>query len=163
MLPAARSAAIFEDIVEFIQNPAGFWSNAGEGFGILAIGSGARLGLATATAANVLGLAMISPSFVAPVVIPEEEGEAAPERSDFTGKVGAVAAPILALSGSDDPAIPATRIDQARAAAPHAEWIVYEGVGAGFEDDYGEGFDQPAFADAMERIAVFFEKTLPPA
>ena len=168
-LPPARTAAIIEDIVEFVQNPAGYWSDAEHGYGILALGSGARPGVTAAAAAAVEGLAMVSPSFIAPV---EEiaEGDrddtvgaveqAGVEPDDATDDLAAVAAPILVLSGGADPNLAPEAIERCRGLAPHAEWIVYEALAGDFVDDSGEGFDEPAFADAMDRLTTFFEKQL---
>lgn len=152
-----RTGAIIEDIVEFVQNPAGYWSNAERGYGILSVGSGARPAIAAATSADVASLAMVSPSLVIPALYEESVPV------DTTDSLSAVTAPILAISGGSDDANSADRVERSRAAAPHAEWIVYDGLGADFVDDYSDGFDQPAFADAMDRLNAFFEKTLPEA
>lgn len=157
-VPARRTAAIIEDIVEFIRNPAGYWSNAEDGYGVLALGSGARPGVAAAKGARVAGLALVSPQFVAPED-PASDDEAPP--LDVTPALAAVAAPILGISGGADESLPKDQLEGVRSAAPHAEWIVYDGLGGDFFDDYRAGFDQPAFADAMERLTGFFEKTLP--
>jgi carboxymethylenebutenolidase len=171
-LPAERSAAIIEDVVAFTQNPAGHWSDAERGYGILTIGSGVRPGVRAAASAGVQGFAMVSPSFVAPVEeIPEDEaGEAIAEEvrvvvepDDATDDLATVAAPILALSGGDDPNLTPEAIERCRGLAPHAEWIVYEGLTSDFVDDSAGGFDHPAFTDAIERLTAFFEKLLSPS
>jgi carboxymethylenebutenolidase len=155
-VPARRTAAIVEDIVEFIQNPAGYWSNAEHGYGVLGIGSGARPAVAAGQGRDVLAAAFLSPQLVAPQAPDADEVPL-----DETPSLASVAAPILGISGGADEALPKERLETVRAVAPHAEWIVYDGLGADFADDYRDGFDQPAFADAMERLTTFFEKTLP--
>ncbi len=74
-----------------------------------------------------------------------------------------MADPILGLAGKDDAFADVEAVGAARAAAPHAEWVLYEGAGEDFFDDAREGFDQQAFDDAIERIVAFSDKHLPPA
>ncbi|HEX9856652.1 MAG TPA: dienelactone hydrolase family protein [Acidimicrobiia bacterium] len=133
-----RSAADLDDIVEFVSNPAGSWSSAGRGYGLLALGSGAELAVAAAAKRGVLALALAYPA---------EDG--------LTG-ISAVTAPVLGLLPRGEEG----SIGSVRSAAPHAELVVYDGVSRGFLDDSGDAFDQPAFSDALERISVFFEKHL---
>ena len=161
----ARAAAVIEDIVEFIQNPAGHWSNAEDGYGLLSIGSGARHAVPAAGLSDVVALGMVSPP-LAVTALEHEAGQIAggdvtAPSVDLVPGLGVVTALILALSGNADDASPMADIDRARAAAPHAEWIVYDGYGADFINDFRDGFDQSGFVDAIERLTVFYEKTLP--
>lgn len=141
-IPVAHARRVLSDIVSFIVNPAGFWSNAEHGFGILGLGSGG--GIATETAVD-SGAALVLAASL-PVAA-----------------LARVTAPILGLLGKDDEVVSLEDVAAARADAPHAEWVLYEGVGHDFLDDYLEGFDDQAHQDAVERIVEFCEKHLPPA
>lgn len=77
-------------------------------------------------------------------------------------RFGELVSPLLGIYGKADDAIPIADIMEARAAAPQAEWVLYDGVGGDFMDDYLPSFDLAAHRDAIERLQGFFEKHLPP-
>ncbi len=136
----AHARRVLLDIVTFIVNPAGFWSNAERGFGILGLGSGG--GPATGVAVDPGAALVLAASL--PVA-----------------DLSRVTAPILGLLGKDDEVVSLEDVATARAEAPHAEWVLYDGVGHDFLDDYLEGFDEQAHRDAVGRIVEFCEKHLP--
>lgn len=154
----SRAAAVIEDIVAFTTNPTGFWSSAGRGYGVLAVGRGVRFAIPAAHAARVRGLAMVAPALT-PVEVLGEDGEVIRVVDDVPALAG-VAAPILGLSGDAERAVVDGHVERARAVAPHAEWVVYEGADADFADDYRDGFDVAVFGDTMERLTGFFTKVL---
>lgn len=141
-VPRRRALRDAQDLVRYIENPAGFWSSAEDGFAVLGVGDG---GSVAAQLAASTGAALV---LVASAPEPEE--------------LAAVTGPVLGLAGKDDDEVSADQVAALRSAAPHGEWVLYEGVGHDFHDDYLAGFDQQAFQDAVERIAAFAEKHLPP-
>ncbi len=144
--------AVLSDVAGFITNPSGFWSNAASGFGLLGFGSG---GLHAAHAL-VDGMGEALSLVGSPLV--ERDGE-----PGLAALAPAIARPLLALYGREDEGAPVEDVLALRAVAPHGEFVLYDGVGSDFFDDYSEGYDAAAAADAIERLAGFFEKQLPAA
>ncbi|MBA2338350.1 MAG: dienelactone hydrolase family protein [Acidimicrobiia bacterium] len=142
-LPAGLDADL-DDIVSFVTNRAGFWSSAEFGFGVLGIGTGA------APAARLAGR---SPQAAVAVV-------SAPLQP-IAGLL-ATTSGLLGLFGRDDAEVPVDEVIAARGSLPHAELVLYEGVGADFLDDGQPGYDLEAATDAVERLVAFFIKHLPP-
>jgi dienelactone hydrolase len=68
--------------------------------------------------------------------------------------------PVLALYGADDEWIDRSTVDEAQRRNDHGQWLLYEGVGHGFIDIDGDGFDQSAADDAFARLIAFFKATL---
>lgn len=139
----ARIARDIADVVGYIVNPAGFWSNAEDGFAVLGLGEGGPHAVAAARADH------------APLIL----AGAALDLAELAG----TAVPVLGLYGREDELVTVDTVMQARGVIPQAEWVLYEGVGHHFMDDYLAGFDLEAYRDAVERIAGFCEKHLPPA
>jgi carboxymethylenebutenolidase len=137
-----RGRRDLEDLVGFVTNPAGFWSNAEDGFGIVGLGGGGRL---ATTAALDTG----SPLVLAGASL-------------LPGLLEQLTAPALGIFGKADEVIPLDEIMAARERAPRVEWVLYDGVGHDFLDDYLEAFDDAAHQDTVERIAAFCEEHLPP-
>ncbi len=82
----------------------------------------------------------------------------APLRGDATRDMAVIdaipliGAPTLGLYGADDDLIPVEDVDEAQAATPNGQWIVYEGVGHGFLDPSQVEYDPGAEADAIARM-----------
>jgi dienelactone hydrolase len=128
--------------IGFITNPAGHWSNAEYGFGILSVGDGASADATAAVSSGLVSsLALVDPTL----------DQAA------LGLLTEVAVPVLGCSGREGLA----GLEDARAAAPHAEWVVYEGVGAQYWNINAEGYDQVAAEDTRDRVIEFFAESLP--
>ncbi len=161
MVPAARAASDLEAIAEFIANPAGFWSNAEQGFGILAFGEGARLAVPFAAQHEGSPLALVSARLQPPSPELDRDGNPLPVPEYPLASIGTVVAPILGASGREDATVPVDDVMELRRLAPHAEWALYDGVGEHFTDDYTVGYDDEATRDVFERIVSFFEKHLP--
>jgi carboxymethylenebutenolidase len=68
--------------------------------------------------------------------------------------------PVLGLYGAEDELIHASTVDEAQARNDHGQWLLYEGVGHGFLDIDGSGFDQSAADDAFARLLAFFKGSL---
>jgi hypothetical protein len=50
-----------------------------------------------------------------------------------------------------------------RKAVPQAEWVIYDGAGANYWDDYLPSYDVEIVADTWDRLAAFYERPLPDA
>lgn len=148
---AARVSGDIDAIVDFISNPAGFWSSAERGFGIVGFGVGGGSATAAAVRNNAAALALVS----APLI--DDVDGSGGTIEEFVGLV----CPLIGIYGKADDAVPIADIMEARAAAPQAEWVLYDDVGADFIDDYLPSFDLGAHRDAIERLHGFFEKHLP--
>jgi dienelactone hydrolase len=68
--------------------------------------------------------------------------------------------PVLGLYGAEDDLIDSGSVDEAQRRNEHGQWLLYDGVGHGFLDVDGDGFDQSAADDAFARIIAFFKATL---
>jgi carboxymethylenebutenolidase len=146
MLPMARAAADLGDVVEYIANPAGFWSSAEHGFAVLGAGQGGTLAVDVAVAHGAQAVGLV----------------AAPLDEAVAHGLGAFPGGVLGLYGRDDEVVAIDGVLAARSDLPHAEIVVYEGVGHDFIDDLRPTFDQQAATDAIERLSIFFVKHLPP-
>jgi len=150
-IPPARAQADLDGVVGFITNPAGFWSSAERGFGIVGFGLGGTPATAAAIRHDAAALALVA----APLL--DDEG------AGIVDSFAELTAPLLGLYGKAEDAVTIADIMEARAAAPQAEWVLYDGAGDGFMDDYLPGFDLGAHRDSIDRLATFFEKELPAA
>ena len=129
--------------VKFIINPAGLWSNAEHGFGLLAFGDGSLTAVEHAASSPLVA----SLALVDPVI-----GDRA------VALLGDVDVPILGTSGREV----LDGVELAREAAPHAEWVVYDGVGAQFWNINADEYDVGAAEDTTDRVLEFLPGTLPP-
>jgi carboxymethylenebutenolidase len=160
-IPAGRALNDLAAIAEFIENPAGFWSNAEQGFGILAFGEGGRFAVPFAAQHHGCPLALVSPRLKAPPPELDRDGNELPVPRYPLASIGSLVGPVFGASGRDDASVPVDDVMELRRLAPHAEWAIYDGVGEHFSDDYTDGFDDQATRDLLERLVAFFEKHLP--
>lgn len=137
--PAAGGLAAY---TRFITSSSGHWSNAEYGFGVLGLGDGSESAILEAAASElVAALALVDPVL--------DDGA--------VSMLAGIDIPMLGLSGRDA----AEGVDAARSAAPHAEWVIYDGVGAGYWNIDGDEYVASPAADTGERVVEFFSKTLP--
>lgn len=129
-------------VVRYVQNPAGFWSSAEDGFAVLGMGSGGPPAVATAADFEAALILAASPLPIDGLL-------------DIT-------TPILGLFGRDDEMVPLDAVMATRGELPHSEWVLYDRMGHDFLDDYLDGFDLEVLQDAVERIVGFCEKHLGP-
>lgn len=66
-----------------------------------------------------------------------------------SGAVASIGAPVLGFFGAED--VEVESVDALQAATANGQWIVYEGVGAGFLDAGSDGFHAGAERDALAR------------
>ena len=152
-VPDDRALGDLAGIIDFMANPAGTWSSAELGFGILALGTGSRwAAMAAARSDLVSAFALIAPD-LRPLVA--EAGEVEPWIAPDT--------PVLGLSGREDDDASEAMVAVVRQAVPQAEWVIYDGTGADYWDDYLATYDAEVVADTADRLVVFFERHLPAA
>lgn len=141
-VPADRARRDLTDVIRYIENPAGFWSSAEDGLVVLGIGEGGPIAISGAVETQ-------SSLVLAAAAIYREH-------------LALVTGSILGVYGKEDEVVPIDEVISARAVVPHAEWVLYDGVGHDFLDDYLEGFNGEAQQDTVERITAFCEKHLSP-
>lgn len=146
-LPASQADRVITDIVAFIANPAGFWSSAEHGFGVLGIGTGGVAAVRAAVDQNAAALALV----YAPL--------AAEEVSQLVRYRGAA----LGLYGRKDEIVAASDVSAWRDEAPRLRLVMYGEAGHDFLDDNGDTYAPTVAGDAIERIAEFFAGRLPAA
>ncbi len=145
-LDTDRVLRMILDVVRFLRNPAGFWSSAEHGYGVLALGEGLRfvLPLLTAAQPEVLGLAYTA------------------QTDESNARLARFGGPILGVWGGDDEVVDLTGARRLREEHRRTEIVMYGGVGHAFLDDGSDDYDFAAAQDALDRLAEFFAKELPP-
>ena len=139
---AAPAPGGLDAFIGFITASTGHWSNAEHGFGMLGLGDGSTAAIAEAAASDlVAAIAIIDPVL----------DEAA------LRMFGEVTVPLLGCVGRDV----SEGLDEARAAAPQAEWVVYDGAGSAYWDIDADGYSPAAAEDTQDRVVEFFTKNLP--
>ncbi len=126
---------------DFITNPAGFWSNAEDGYGVIGFGDGAWAAVTQAVNEPVASLALVGGEF----------GDGVAEA------LVSVTCPVLGCAGKEG----LDGLDEIRGAAPHAEWVLYGGVGPDYWNIDAEGFSPKGAEDTGARTVEFFANTLP--
>jgi hypothetical protein len=130
--------------IAYITNPAGHWSNAEYGFGLLAFDDAAAAALQRAADAHLVrAVALVAPAL-------DDAAFAALER---------VRVPLLGCA----PGAEGDEIERARRAAPQGEWVVYNGAEPRYWDIDDDSFVPSAADDTSDRVLEFFAgDTLPP-
>lgn len=148
-----RALAILDELHQFVISDDVTW-NVEDRVGILATDVGGRFGLIkTATRDWVRSLAICYTPLTG-----DEERE-----HQVAGYLDHLPVPILGLYGAADELIDNATVDEAQRRNDHGQWLLYEGVGHGFLDIDGDGFDQSAADDALARLIAFFKASLAPA
>lgn len=152
-LPDDRALAVLDELHQFVVSDDFDWNN-GSGVGVLATDVGGRFGLIKAATRDwVKSLALC----YTPLTGDEEREHQVADYLDH------LPVPVLGLYGANDDLIDGSTVDEAQRRNDHGQWLLYDGVGHGFLDVNGPGFDQSAADDAFARIVAFFKATLPPA
>lgn len=146
-VPAGQADRDLADIVAFVTNPAGFWSSAEHGFGVLGMGIGGPVAIRTAVAHRAAALAL--------VYTPLGAGDVA-SLARYRGAA-------LGLYGRKDEVVPPDDISAVRNEVPRLQVVMYGEAGHDFLDDYGDTYDAAVSGDAVERLSEFFAAKLPPA
>jgi dienelactone hydrolase len=135
------------DVASFIRNPAGFWSSAEDGFGMLGLGGGGSNAVTAAARTEAACLALVT----------------TPLHDDARRALASFSGSLLGVFSRDDELADGEHVAKLREDAPHGEFVIYGGVGHDFLDDYADPYDFSVARDAIDRIAGFYEKHLPPA
>lgn len=156
-VPDDRALGDLTGIADFIANPSGTWSSAEHGFGILTLGTGSRWGAMVAERSELVkALALVAPD----LRLISTEGDGADVAGEPQFPLGI---PVLGFSGRDDEGASPAAVAAVRQAAPQAEWVIYDGAGADYWDDYLPTYDAEIVADTGDRLTPFFERHLPAA
>jgi dienelactone hydrolase len=145
-----RALYILDELHQFLVSDDVSW-NADNRVGILGTDVGGRFGVIKAATRDwVRSLALC----YTPLTGDEEREHQVAEYLDH------LPVPVLALYGAEDELIHNASIDEAQTRNDHGQWLLYEGVGHGFFDIDGDGFDQSAADDAFARLLAFFKGSL---
>ncbi len=150
---------ILRDVGRYLADGLGPWDTDDEGFGIVATQAGAIHGVETAIAFG-SPLVLVAPNLreISPGL--DEQFKPLPAPPGVLDRLPELVEPLLGLIGKADEVSPIDDVMAARSAAPHSQWVIYEGAGHDFLDDNEAGFDASAFGDAFDRIVEFFGKNL---
>ena len=152
-LPDDRALSTLDELHQFMVSDDVTW-NVDDRIGVLGTDVGGRFGLIKAATRDWIRSLAIC---YTPLTGDEERGH---QVADYLEHLPV---PVLGLYGSEDELIDASTVDEAQRRNDHGQWLLYEGVGHGFLDIDGEGFDQSAADDAFARIVAFFRASLAPA
>ncbi len=134
-------------IAGFITNPAGDWSNAEYGYGVVAFESGLRDAAAlTASDALVVAVACVGSTI-------DDESAGDLELADV---------PTLFIGSRGDEAADIEGSLAARERLPQTTFVVYGDGDTGFWNDDAPGFRQDRFDDTVRRLVGFLAERLPP-
>lgn len=145
-----RALAVLDELHQFVVSDDVNW-NVEDRCGILGTDTGGRFGVIKAATRDwVRSLAIC----YAPLTGDEER------EHQVAGYLDHLPVPVLGLYGADDELIDGSTVDEAQRRNDHGQWLLYEGVGHGFLDIDGDGFDQSAADDAFARLVAFFKASL---
>lgn len=152
-LTDAQALRVLDETHEYLSSEDIEWAHT-DRIGMLGLDIGGRFALITAAHRPWVGATAVA---YTPLT-----GD---EKRDFpiADMLGHLATPVLGLYGSDDELIDADSVDEAQSRNPSGQWLLYQGVGHGFLDEVGPGFDSASFEDAIVRLANFFTGNLPAA
>jgi carboxymethylenebutenolidase len=145
-VPARQAHRDLADIAAFITNPAGFWSSAEHGFGVMGMGIGGPVAVRTAVAHGAPALALVY----------------SPLGPDDVSALARFRGTTLGLYGRRDEVVPPEEVSTVRDEVPRLQLVMYGDAGHDFLDDYGDGYDAAVAGDAVERLTEFFAAKLPP-
>ncbi len=147
------------DVGRYLAAGAHPWDTDEAGFGVVGIQEGAAAGVAVALDFG-SPLVMMAPNLGESSPGVDAEFNPLPEPLGVLDRLGEVTGPLLGMIGREDELSPIADVMEARDIAPHAQWVIYDGLGHDFLDDNEAGFDRPAFADVVARTVEFLIKSL---
>ncbi len=138
---------ITSQVVAFMTDPTGAWSNSEFGYGALAIGTGiydaAALG---AVDGHLVALAAIATTF-----------------DDIaTEHLAAADIPALFIGSREDQTCNVEASLAVRDTVPRTTFVVYPAAPEGWWSDAAKGFDASLASDTFERVITFLSDELPP-
>jgi dienelactone hydrolase len=139
--------SISHAVANFLADPAGEWSNAQFGYGVIGFGVGIYDATRLAELdGRVLGGAVIG------ATIDEFAANA----------LAAAAVPVIAILSREDESTDVDLSVSARDRARQTTFVVYSNGEEGFWDETSDGFDEDLQTDVVERLVDFFTDQLPP-
>lgn len=141
---------VIDELHQFLISDDVAW-NIDNQVGILACDVGGRFGLIKAATRDWVRSLVLC---YTPLTGDEEREHQVAEYLDH------LPVPVLGLYGAGDELIDTSTVDEAQRRNDHGQWLLYDGVGHGFLDIDGDGFDQGAADDAFARILAFFKATM---
>jgi len=158
-LDRERARGVLRDVGRFLDAGMGPWDTDAEGFAVIAVQEGALLGLQTAKE-FASPLVLMAPNLREASPGLDADFKPRPPPPGMIDELVGFVEPVLGLIGREDELSPPDDVMAARSAAPHSQWVLYEGAGHDFLDDNEPGFDQAAFTDAFDRTVEFLTKNL---
>jgi carboxymethylenebutenolidase len=145
-----RALSVLDELHQFIVSDDVDW-NVEDRVGILGTDVGGRFGLIKAATRDwVRSLALC----YTPLTGDEDREHRVADYLDH------LPVPVLGLYGASDELIDGSTVDEAQRRNEHGQWLLYDGVGHGFLDIDGDGFDQASADDAFARLVAFFKASL---
>jgi carboxymethylenebutenolidase len=145
-----RALSVLDELHQFIVSEDVDW-NVEDRVGILGTDVGGRFGLIKAATRDwVRSLALC----YTPLTGDEDREHRVADYLDH------LPVPVLGLYGASDELIDGSTVDEAQRRNEHGQWLLYDGVGHGFLDIDGDGFDQASADDAFARLVAFFKASL---
>lgn len=141
---------VIDELHQFVMSDDVIW-NVEDEVGILACDVGGRFGLIKAATRDWVKSLTIC---YTPLTGDEEREHQVAEYLEH------LPVPVLGLYGAEDELIDNSTVDEAQRRNDHGQWLLYAGIGHGFLDIDGDGFDQGGADDAFARILAFFRATL---
>ncbi len=141
------NVSISQAVANFMADPAGEWSNAEYGYGVVAFG----VGIYDATRLAEVDGRVLCAAIVAGTV-----------DSLATDSLAAAAIPGLAILSRDDVSTDVDASVAARDRAPQSTFVVYSNGDEGFWDESSDGFSEDLQTDVVKRLVDFFTDQLPP-
>lgn len=145
-----RALSIIDELHQFVVSDDVVW-NVDDHVGVLGTDVGGRFGIIKAATRDWVRSLTIC---YTPLTGDEER------EHQVEGYLDHLPVPVLGLYGANDDLIDTSTVDEAQRRNDHGQWLLYEGVGHGFLDIDGAGFDQSAADDAFARLVAFFRGSL---
>jgi dienelactone hydrolase len=138
---------ISQAVANFLADPAGEWSNAEYGYGVIGFGSGVY----DATRLAELDGRVLCGAIVGGTI----DGFA-------VDALETAAIPVVAILSREDESTDVETSITTRDRAPQTTFILYSTGDDGFWDESSDGFDEELQTDVVERLVEFFTGQLPP-
>jgi carboxymethylenebutenolidase len=145
-----RALAILDELHQFLASDDVNWK-AENRVGVLGADVGGRFGLIKAATRDWVRSLVLC---YTPLTGDEER------EHQVAGYLDHLPIPVLGLYGAGDELIDNSTVDEAQRRNDHGQWLLYDGVGHGFLDVDGDGFDQSSADDAFARVIAFFRASL---
>lgn len=141
-----RNLSISRAVASYLANPAGHWSNAQLGFGVVCFGGGLT------DLADLVG----ADDRVGAVAVVASTVDA--EAADTIAKAEV---PGLVILSRGDESVDVDASVETRESMEHTTFVVYASGDTGFWDAASEGYNVKRYEDTIDRLVGFFSEHLP--